>query len=382
MKVDVYNSIAEVPRAEWEALSSCASRTQSYDFWSVVETSGLNDFRYRYAIFRDDGGKPAALATFYTVTTDIAIFAPAVLRRALGIVRRAFPTFLKVRMLECGTPITLTSPPFVVRKDVSLEAAVRCLHELLFATAKAEGHFMVVVRDFETNALDQCPRYVRLGYNVVDGLPNTYLAIRWKTRDEYLSSMKSYFRSKVNKHMRRNEAAQVRHEVVENFGDKAELLCSQWMTVYDHADEFQREKLTPEFYRQFSEKLGGNSKAIYFYVGEQLAGHALLMVDGDLLRWLYFGREAAQNDSLYLYVVQAVIETAIGMGVKELEMGLTTYPVKTDMGAQLMPMKFALRAPSRFINLFVGLGYSLMNRPPKIENKDVFKTDCVSKRKG
>jgi len=36
------------------------------------------------------------------------------------------------------------------------------------------------------------------------------------------------------------------------------------------------------------------------------------------------------NDSLYLYVVQAVIQTTIELGAKRLEMGLTTYPIKQD----------------------------------------------------
>ncbi|MDD4616121.1 MAG: GNAT family N-acetyltransferase [Alphaproteobacteria bacterium] len=374
MKAEVYNEIAQVPKADWDALASQFSRTQSRDFWAVVEKSGLNDFKYRYAIFRDESGKPAALAAFYTVTTDIAIFAPAFLRKALALVRRLFPSFLKIRMLECGTPMTLTSPPFIMRKDVSLEDAVEALDKLLLGLAQAEGHFLIVVRDFETNAEGYCSHFRARGYHLVHGLPNTYLGIRWRTADDYLASMKSYYRSKVLKHMKRNELAQMRHEVVENFDDKAELLCAQWMTVYNHAAEFQREKLTPEFYRQFSRQMGAASKAIYFYSSERLVGHALLMLDGETLRWLYFGREAAQNDSLYLYVAQAVIKTAIGLGVKQLEMGLTTYPIKTDMGAQLMPMKMALRARSRFINFFVGFGYSILNRPPKIENKNVFKS--------
>ena len=61
---------------------------------------------------------------------------------------------------------------------------------------------------------------------------------------------------------------------------------------------------------------------------EELIGHALLMLDGDQLRWLYFGRNDALNDGLYLFVASTVIETAIKPGIKQLDMGLITYSIK------------------------------------------------------
>ena len=47
-----------------------------------IEQSQLNDFHYRHLLFVDDDEQPVGLATFYRVTTDIAIFAPPWLRRA------------------------------------------------------------------------------------------------------------------------------------------------------------------------------------------------------------------------------------------------------------------------------------------------------------
>ena len=90
--------------------------------------------------------------------------------------------------------------------------------------------------------------------------------------------------------------------------------------------------------------MGPRSKVILFYQDDKLVGHALLLVDGETLRWLYVGREVAANDGLYLYIAQTVVETAILLGAKRLEMGLTTYPIKQDLGAEVTPIKIALRA--------------------------------------
>ena len=378
LEVCIYSSIEEVPKDQWDGLASKFSRTQDYEFWKTIERSGLNDFDYRYAIFRDEAGRPAILLGFYTVTTDVAIFAPAGLRSLLARIRRIFPNFLKIRMLECGTPVTLTSPPYIIREDIPAAEAVTAINNLLLGICRAEGHLLLVMRDFERNAEDHCQFYTHIGYHLVESLPNTYLEIRWKTYEEYLASMKSYYRCKVMKYLRKNEKEEISCKVLDDFHDIADVLHAQWKIVYDHAAEFQREVLTPSFYKEISERLGKSSKVILFYRKGELAGHALLMLDRSLLRWLYFGREEARNDNLYFYVAQKVIETAINLKAGLLEMGLTTYSIKRDMGARPTPIKFALRAPSAIINPFVGFFYSLMNAPAGLEEKEVFKRSAFS----
>lgn len=359
----------------WNGLLSEKSRAFTFEFWQAIEESAMNDFEYQYVLLLDDNDVPVALTTFYTITTDIAIFAPLWLRSFLLRVRLFFPRFLKFRMLEWGTPITVSSPPFVVRDGIAQSVVVAHMHQLLMTIAKAKGCFLIVVRDFE-NATDASqPEFSSRGYHFVESLPNTYLDIAWTTTAAYHASMKSYFRSKLLKHLRKNEVNCVHHELVEDFDHLADVLCTQWLVVHNQADEFQREVLTPDFYRKFSRNLGNASKALLFYKDGVLAGHALLLIDGDMLRWLYFGRTSASNDSLYLYVAHTVIETAITLGAKTLEMGLTTYAIKLDLGAGVRSIKIALRAVSGWINPFVGIGYRLLNRPPSIQARSVFKTN-------
>ncbi len=373
-QIAVYNRIRDIDPNVWNSLIPGHSQTFSHEFWDLVEQSGLNDFRYRHALFRDANGQPAALATFYTVTTDIAIFAPAGLRKWLSAIRKFYPRFLMLSMLECGTPITLNSPPIVVRPDIDTGIVLRELHQLLLQTARQEGQLLIVVRDFEPNAATLEPVMQTMGYCVVPSLPNNYLDIRWNSIEDYRASMKSYYRSKLTKHLKRNQTLKVRHEVITDFHDMADLLCSQWMVVHEQADEFQREVLTPEFYRRLSRQMGDRSKVILYYRDDMLVGHALLLHDGDMLRWLYFGREEAGNDSLYIYVAHSVIETAIALGVSKLEMGLTTYSIKQDLGAQVTPINLALRAPSALINPLVSVFYPMLNSVPALHNKNVMKS--------
>lgn len=373
MKAKLFNSISEIPRAQWNQLLNGRSCTFSHEFWELIENAGLNDFHYRHVLFFDDDDQAIGFASFYSVTTDIAIFAPLALRNLLARVRRYFPNFLKLRMLECGTPIILNSPPVVAGPDIEQSVLTEALCKLLADTARAEGQLLIVIRDFEANADHLRPELSRHGYHWVASLPNTYLDISWPSAEAYRASMKSYYRSKLQKHLRRNAEQRVKHELVDDFSHLADQLCSQWLIVHNQADEFQREVLTPGFYREFSEKLGTRSKALLFYRNDQLVGHALILHDGDLVRWLYFGRNEAVNDSLYIYVANAVVEAAIQLGAHQLEMGLTTYPIKQDLGARIMPIHMAIRAWSGLLNPFVGRLYPLLNSPPTIENKQIFK---------
>lgn len=371
LRHDLYARVADVPAQDWDALAASASVPMGRAFWALLEDARINDFDYRYLVFRDDSG-PAAIAVFYNVTTDIAIFATGALRTALQAVRRVFPGFLMMRMLECGTPVTISSPPYARREDVADEAVIAALDRVMLAVARRERHFMVIVRDFEPeqDGLRAC--YRRLGYHWIDSLPNTYLPVAWDSFDGYVESMRSYFRSKLRKHRKRNEAAGLGSELQRDFAAMADTLCRQWIVVHENASEFQREVLTPEFYRRLATDLDGRAMVLLFRQHGELIGHALLLHDGDMLRWLYLGRERAANDGLYLYVAQQVVKTAIDLGARRIEMGLTTYDIKQDLGARMTPIHLALRAPSWWIHPFVGLGYAVLNQVPAAGQRQVF----------
>ena len=81
------------------------------------------------------------------------------------------------------------------------------------------------------------------------------------------------------------------------------------------------------------------------------------------------------NDSLYLYVIQAVIQAGIDLKVRRIEMGLTTYPIKLDVGARLEPIHYAICCTYSVLNPLIGWGYGLLNKPSSVQDKAVFKND-------
>jgi hypothetical protein len=368
IKVQRYDRMEDVPATAWDTWARQGSITQSRAFWQVLEQAELNDFRYHYLVFFAPSGEAIGISSVYQVTTDIAIFADGRLRDLLQWIRGRFPGFLKWRMLECGTPITITSPPWYGQGEELLP----CLLQTLRQWARQEGQLLIILRDFEPEQFFHRQVLVEQGYHWIDSLPNTYLDLPWGDASEYLQAMRSYFRSKVRKTLRRNQTAGVHYVRTGDFAHLADQLFAQWLTVHEHAKEYQREVLTPAFYRHFAQ-MGDAAQVILFYRDDVLVAHALLLQDGELLRWLYVGRSEASNDGLYLYIAYAVVAEALAMGVRQLEMGLTTYDIKLDLGATITPIKMALRARWGWMNPFVGLGYRVLNQVPKPQPRPVFK---------
>lgn len=369
----IYPSIKDVPRAAWDEQARLQSVATSWSFWNVLEESGLNDFRYHYVRLVTQAGEVLAQTCVYDVTTDLAIFGPRWLRRLLAGVRHVWPGFMKLRMLECGTPVTLVSPPVTILPGVDPTSVVPALTILLRKIARRQKQLLIVIRDFEPPAMSLEALFAAQGYHLSDNLPNSYLEIQWPSWSAYRQAMRSYYRSKLIKYTRRNEAAGITCELKSDFADLAEILHAQWMNVHENAKEFQREVLTPGFYRELSRQDDVDARVLLFYQREQLVGHALLLRDHEELRWLYVGRACVSPDGLYLFIAQKVVETAITLGVKRLEMGLTTYPIKQDLGADIVRLRMALRATNGFLNLFVGLGYKLLNHVRIPPPRQVFK---------
>jgi len=369
--IRVFDTIADLP-AQWDELTADHSLMQSRQFWQLLEVVRLNDVRCRYLAVYDDHQLVAA-TTSYTITTDIAIFAPPKLRSLLKQIRRWWPGFLKLTMLECGTPITV-NPPLMLRAGQKPEPVIRSVHSELTRLARTEGAWVIVARDFEAAEEQQLRIWNHLGYHLVDNLPNTYLDICWSSAAEYQAAMKSYYRSKLRRMLKKNALRHTHHELIDDFEAMSEALCRQWRAVSLNASEYDREELTPEFYRQFSASFGKASKVLLFYRGEQWVAHALLLIDGPCLRWLYFGRENPDNDDLYIYAAYTVVETAITLGLESVEGGLTTYGIKKDLGMQMVLTRMAIRSPWRLLNPITGLIYRLLNKPARLHNYPVFKS--------
>lgn len=343
----------------------------------------MQDIACKYIVFYHHD-LPVALIPFCKIRTDLAIFSAAFLKNILSFIRKAVPNFFKINIAECGSPVTINTPQFLIDNNIDKSEFLIDLKKILTRLSIRERCLMMIIRDFEID--QEVGEYRKgltgLGFSWLPSLPNTYLAVRWTCIDEYHEAMRSHYRHKLFKHLNINKNNKITHELVDDFSDLSGELCRQWHVVHEKAKELKREVLTPEFYAEISQNMGPDSKALLFYSEGQLLGHVLLLKDGDLLRWLYVGRNISERDSLYYYIIHKIIETAISIGARKVEMGLTTYHIKQDFGAQLVPIYIAIRLTIPFFNPLLSPLYNFLHKSEQYPTKRVFKEEAVARLKG
>ncbi|MCP4181294.1 MAG: GNAT family N-acetyltransferase [bacterium] len=375
LEYKLYCSVDEISEKQWNMLQKNSSVTHSYKFWKAVEKSHFTTFEnLKYIVYYCDK-ELVAIVPCYTVRTDMAIFSSDFIKKLLGIVRYIIPNFLTINILECGSPVIINTPQFLVSSKIPKNIFLKKLNKTLTKLAFRQRCIFIMLRDFESNhditQYKLCLKKLRFFW--VPSLPNTFLDINWDSIDKYHSSMRSHYRYKLKKYLNKSKLHNISYKLIDDFSDIADELCRQWIVVHNNAKELKRELLTPEFYREFSNLMGTDSKVLLFYNDGKLCAHALLLKDNDTLRWMYVGRDDTTPDYLYFYVIHKIVETAILMKVCRLEMGMTTYPIKQDFGAELVSVNVALKMTLPFFNLFVGPVYNALHNSNKYITKRVFK---------
>jgi len=343
----IYDNIEQVPVEIWNSIALKSSLTYSCNFWKLLYKSnikGISDYKF-IVIF--SGKTPAFIACCYSYSIDLSAYLPAVLQKILQGMRSFFPSFLMAKVLEVGTPINIHTPPFLWTDDSGKnENAAILLNEIIKKISKEQRPFLTGIKDLGT-ALRSDRALAEIfsdnDFTITASEPNASIALKWRSIESYRASMKSYYRSKLDRHLNIIGRRNVTSKIVNEFAELAELFEKQWLTVFNKARGVKREVLNADFYKLFSTMFNKEAKAIVFFENEQMIGHALLLIDNDLLRWLYTGKEHPGNDSLYMYVLYKVIEFGIDLGVKKIDLGPTTYGIKQDFGASIDNLFYAFK---------------------------------------
>jgi predicted N-acyltransferase len=366
----IYEGIKQVPPDIWDSLAEKSSITYSTKYWKIIEDSKISGFyNFTYIIIFSDN-KPIGIASCYIFNEDLGKFTKGILKKLITFIRRFFPNFIMLKVLECGAPINIHSPPFILNTQIDKANIILLINKTLHKIARKNKTFIIGIKDLDLSFIFE----LKINkYTIINSTPNSYLNIKWKSISEYCKSMKSYYRSKLNNHLRKNTARNINCNITGKFSMLSEDLFKHWLTVYNNAEKLNREILNPRFYNLLSSSNTINSKVILFYIDGKLIGHALLILDNKILRWLYVGREKTVKDSLYIYIMYKVIETGINLGMEQIDCGATTYSIKQDLGADITRLYYAVKFDIPIINFFAKYFFRMLENKNIPKNKNIFK---------
>ncbi len=345
----IHRSLAEIPRARWDALVGPDAVVRSHAYLCAIEASAVANCRYYFPVVYDAAGEMLAHTCAYTVTTDLSQLLPRSMRRVVAIVRRLWPKFLCFRITECGAPM-VAAHAITLRRDVPRVPLIRAIERAVADIARAENSALVVFRDF-TDA-DRAPfaALSELDYNRVYNLPLARVHIRWPSYEAYLSSMRSRYRKDIRRRLQRAVTDGQRVRVQESFGEQAANWAAQARNIQEHASGFKREVPTRAYYEHMDRALGKASLLLVVERGGRGVAHGMVLLDGENATATYFGREPGPPRAEWFHLLNEAIRIGIERGCRYVHLGRGSYDAKSLAGADVEPLHVYCKCRYRIVN--------------------------------
>ncbi|MBI4043010.1 MAG: GNAT family N-acetyltransferase, partial [Deltaproteobacteria bacterium] len=382
VRIQIDSTIDALDPQKWDQIVERDHIVSRHAYLKAIERAEINDCQFRYVTLQE-GDRILAHTCVYSMTFPLDLFNGGLSKKAVDSVRTLWPRFLSTRFVECGTPVAL-GHTFSFAPDGNVRTLLSFLLEGIETVACSFRHKTILVRDFIEGDLGWAgDSFPTKGYGRVPNLPNTFLEIRWHSFDEYLASLKSKYRNEAKNHIMRAQKNSIRFENRANFENLAGELTRLWHQTYERPHEYRREILTPKYFEAMDSELGSQSGVLLAWKGVQLVGFSLYLLDDDTLRWQYSGMdyEVSREASLYFNLMYQLIELAIAAGKKAIEMGITSYSPKLQVGAAMEPLQMYLRHTSPLWHpVVVSLWRSFTKLPKGRISKEVFCLDPPTPR--
>lgn len=373
MIVKVYDTLEEVDQSLWDSICEPDRIICRYNYLLAIEKSKINDCRYRYImIFHED--KLIAHSCFYSMSFDLDIFNRGASEKIIRFIRNNFnQEFMRIKVIECGTPTALGNTITIVQGYDYLEI----LKEICLAMEKfgrEKKIHILIFRDFYEKDLESYDKLKKIGFKRIKVLSSAEVTNNWKNFEAFLSDMRSRYRYRVKKFLKSLDRADITIEVCDDFSGLANKLTGLWFQIYHKASEYKREVLTPEYFINMDKYLGDKSKVILFKKRGEIIGFNFIVLDDDTLRPLFIGIDYKYNkqNNLYFNILCQSIKFGIDCNKKFIEMGITTIEPKKELGAHVIPAFCYMKHNKKIRNFFMTNLFALFSPPIYSDRRNVF----------
>lgn len=163
-------------------------------------------------------------------------------------------------------------------------------------------------------------------------------------------------------------------EVTKNVSSYANELTKLWKNVYDHATEYRREILPPDFFENLEAHMEGHASVILAKLGDKITGFILLFHDDETLIPIFCGLDYEYNKKQYTYfnLFYKTIEIAINTKMRDIDFGITTLIPKIEMGATPVTLHMYMKHSNPILNMIVPNFFEMMTPNKLPEQRKAF----------
>lgn len=336
-----FTKVETINRNEWDACFEKGDVLGSFDLARAIENSKLPDIEFHYLVGIQDN-QLSFVIPCYVCTVPLDALAPSLIRRCFSEVRKYYSSFLVLRVLVVGNP--LASCVGLERlNQTSRPKALAQIKEVLIEKGRSLKTNLIAFKEIEESEMQTMKAALGSQFLIVPSLPMSYLALRSRDGESYEARLRSRYRNLLRRRMKLLETAGIAWEVLEDFGDLAEILCNLYRQVYKRS-KTKFEVLTPEFFKQLSHHLGKRSFILLAKKENRPMAFALFIAGDKMLYPFYIGLEYSLRDEFALYynTLYRIIEESEKRNYERVWLGITAYESKAMLGASFYKRYLAL----------------------------------------
>ncbi|MFZ1390668.1 MAG: GNAT family N-acetyltransferase [Dokdonella sp.] len=340
----------------WDALAANASFFMSRAYRALLETYSPDGMHPRYALVYRDGEPIVALAAQVLEVSGNQLQSLPDSR----VRKKALQSF-KARLLVCGNLVSSGFHGLAFAADVDADMLWHAVAEALFRIRRADrlcGKIdYVLIKDLDQVRSEQARPLRQFSYRPLQTEPEMAMPIRpgWKCFDDYLADLNTSYRGKARKIIKQVAEAGYR---VERNAD-ATRHDAELNALYREVEQRASTRLSalPPGYFGALASLAGSARFRCTLIRDDNAIVAFMTTikDGDRALGYYVGIDYEVNArvTLYLRLLQCLIDDAIELECVELSFGRTAMEPKASLGAIAQSSHVWLRHRIPVVNALV-----------------------------
>ncbi len=348
-------------------------------YLELLQRCPPHNYTFRYAVIYD--GVEVAGAIYFQIrplnlseSFDVHTHSTSIWARIRTAIVKWGVSLVNHEFLVCGNVLLTGEHGFKFRPGISesdqhriVEASIEHIRTLV-RTEDRKNIRSVLLKDFYTDPSSRTNTFRSPHYAVFKVQPVMVLNIKkeWRTFDDYLAAVRSKYRVKIKKGMKKAHLVETREMTLEEM----EGLETYMFELYKGTSEramFNLFELHPSYFTELKRTFPDRVRVHGMYLEGQLLGfYTLIQTNhGGEAHFLGYDIEKNPEFELYFNMLKSLVERAIELGFDKLGLSRTALEIKSFFGAEPHQLELHLRYANPLVNRM--LPFILSKSVPKKE---------------
>ncbi len=347
LSVRVLRDIRDVEESDWDSLLSPDDLLLSHRFVRVCQQAQIENASFWHLVI-SDGDEIVGIATLHRMIVNLELLSNGLTRKLVAKMKTQLPGFLRLPVLFCGLPVSNGQPCLKIRAHADFNKVCLAVVEVMESVAAATSSRLLCFKEFAAEDAKQMDLILSNGFIRVFSLPSCTVPLYWDSFTSYLGTMRSGYRRQVKSSLDARSKTGLQIHRIMDCASQVETIFGLYNQTITRAKQ-RLETLNPEFFRLLNESLGNQAGIILIEQAERPLAMAVMLYGGSIATFLFAGMEEERKAEWQLYqnLLAEVVAAAIDSGAKQLDLGQTSYAMKSRMGAEESPRYLYLRYRGR-----------------------------------